>query len=318
MKHIVLISTLALVGGGGVSADVKLAQYWSFDGASQQNQRVPSSGLANELGNDSSGLWTLYHKTTSESPNENGDMALAYNVNNLTGLDKNPAGYGSSGTYDNYLHLGIDNQNKGSYLTCAGTQLDFSKAWSYSVTSWLKPQSINRGEGISLFSIGDANLGMQLVYHEDRGSLSFEMNGMTYSGNFSSLTGIAPPSSQGWDFRHVGFSMEYNGNGQLVVNYYLNGQMTNAGTITVTDTNTLMNGFTLGAQGKDGGLTQSCNYDDVKIFTGVLDDQEILDAMKKGPGDFEIDVPSSPSVPEPSSALLSCIGFASLLLRRRR
>ncbi len=297
MKKIFFLAVL--LTSGSAFADVKLAHYWNFDEFSlfSKIETAPDT-----LPYDPDGIWTLNLKKVGQEGAYTPGMIMP-----SSDVTQNTHGYGKD--YNQYAHVGDPHSGAGyAYLSCQGTLLNFNQSWAYSITSWIRPEV---SSSMVLFSIGAAGEGFRLIYNPTSGYLSYSLSGI--EANFGSID-IGKFSYQS-DWSHIGFSMDNDGLGNLTVNYYLNGEKFHGGTASVQSLlDKTINGFNIGADGTDGGMTGSCNYDDIKIFTGVLDEAEIKEAMKPGTGNFVID---DPTIPEPSTALLACLGSLFLLRRRR-
>ncbi len=300
MRKYLLLALLFM--SGSAFAGAKLAHYWDFNEFGVFSR--PTS-LADTLPYDPDGIWTLDLKKMGQDGAYQPNMVMP-----ASDIKLNTLGYGAA--YGNFYHVGAPNGSFGNnyaYLSCQGTILDFKKAWSYTITSWVRPDVTG---SMVLFSIGMAGEGFQLIYNSVTNALTFNLHGV--QADFGSMNMGAAIGGDS-DFRHIGFSMDNDGKGNMTVNYYLNGEKFFGGTASVASMiGETINGFNVGADGTNGGLAGSCNYDDIKIFTGVLDEAEIKEAMKPGTGNFVID---DPTIPEPATPLLVCLGSAFLLRRRR-
>lgn len=218
------------------------------------------------------------------------------------------------GSYGAHAHLGATTGGGGNYLHAEGDTLDFSKTWAYSIVSWVNPE-VTHGS-LSLFSIGDQQQGLSFVFDPTSQSLQLYMykdnggGGYDYDGyGVFKLAHAFTGTSSNW--HHVGFSIA-NENGELTVNYYVEGEIAYTGT---KDNSFLadktLNGFNVGLSKLTGPNVGSCNYDDIKIFEGVLNNRESMEALNPGA------VPAA-SIPESSTASLLLFGLSGLTFRRRR
>lgn len=285
-------------------ADVQLAHYWNFDEYAAFGK---PAALSDTLPYDPDGIWTLNLKKVGQQ-----GAYVDHFIKPASMVNPAYSQYGYGGAYGNFYHVGAPGGASGNgyaYLSCQGVLLDFKAAWSYSITSWIKPEVTGR---MVLFSIGMAGEGFQLIYDSATNSLTYNLHGI--AADFGSLNMGAAFGGDS-DFRHIGFSMDYDGQGNMAVDYYLNGVKYIGSTASVAGMmGQTISGFNIGADGTDGGLSGSCNYDDIKVFKGVLNDAEIKDAMNPGIGSFIIE---APSMPEPATPLLACLGSLFLLRRRR-
>lgn len=324
MKNILSI-TLLVIGAAITTHAATLGHVYSFNNIGTGNIKYGSSIKDDMNVSGKEDEWTFYIGRKGEPERDSRTVILPPTPPDIF-YPPNPPheysptiGYG----YGNYIVTGApNNKTGGDYLYAKGDILNMKDSWSYSVVMWVN-DSMSGNEGISIFSIGDSNNGMRFMYTNDN-TLKLELY-TTGSDNlyktlvFDEVASCCEATLESSNFHHMGISFSKDADNNLTVNYYINGVLHSVGSKNIGEFFSgveSFNGLYIGADGTTSmDSLGTSSYDDIRIYEGVLTEEEAKNSMK--PFDPS-EIPAAPAVPEPTSSALALLGLAGMAFRRRR